>query len=325
MGGRLRPGFRGADAVRLVAVAAPEVFAAALNRPWPDDLDGRIRCLDEGARALGLAMSCAGWSPAAEDAALTAELDPGSVPADPSAVASGLAGTPGAASAPSLDDLDAAAAGLAQTPGALAVLGAVSGPAALSARVGGNSGEALDDASDLAAARVRALGACGVDRVAVVEAEFFGFDADRIAEAHEPILRTAEHLRLDALLIVASASGAVSDGPGAAAANAAGPAPSAAGPAAGCDPARLGYERWAGPGGCSDGLAFLPAGVFESAAALNRGLDERRAELAAADKAITAPLGPGADPAAVRAAVARLAELAGREPAGSGGRREGPG
>lgn len=304
MGGRLRPGFRGADAVRLVAVAAPEVFAAALNRPWPDDLDGRVRCLDEGARSLGLAMSCAGWSPAAEDAALTAELDPGSAPADPRAVASGLAGTPGAASAPSLDDLDAAAAGLAQTPGALAVLGAVSGPAALSIRVGGDSGEALDDASDLAAARVRALGACGVDQVAVVEAEFFGFDADRIAEAHEPILRTAEHLRLDALLIVASASGAVGDDPDAADRD-----PSAVGPAAGCDPARLGYERWAGPGGCSDGLAFLPSAVFESPVALNRGLDESRSELAAAHEAITAPLGPDTDPAAVRAAAARLAEI----------------
>ena len=324
MGGSLRPGFRGVDAVRLMAVAAPEVFAAPLNRPWPDDLDGRVRCLDEGARALGLAMSCVGWSPAAEDAALTAELDPGSDPApaltpdsaDPSAV-TGLADTPGVASVSSLDELDAVAAGLAQTPGALAVLGAVSGPAALSARVGGDSGEALDDASDLAAARVRALGDCGIGRVAVVEVECFGFDADQVAEAHEPILRTAEHLRLDVLLIVVPASGATDDGPGAA-----GPDLSADGPTAGCDPARLGYECWASSGGCSDGLAFLPAGVFESTAALNCGLDERRVELAAAHEAITAPLGPGADPAAVRAAAARLAELAGREPAGSTGRRE---
>lgn len=332
MGGSLRPGFRGVDAVRLMAVAAPEVFAAALNRPWPDDLDGRVRCLDEGARALGLAMSCVGWSPAAEDAALTAELDPGSDPApaltldsaDPSAV-TGLASTPGAASAPSLSELDAVAAGLAQTPGALGVLGAVSGPAALSARVGDDSGEALDDASDLAAARVRALGACGVDRAVVVEAERFGFDADQVAEAHEPILRIAEHLRLDVLLIVAPASGATGDGTSAAATGAAGRAPSANGTVTGCDPARLGYERWAGPGGCSDGLVFLPAGVFKSTSALNRGLDERRAELAGAAEAITAPLRPGADPAAVRAAVARLAELAGREPAGLSGRREGLG
>ena len=253
-------------------MAAPEMFAAALNRPWPDDLDGRVRCLDEGARALGLAMSCASWSPAAEDEALAAELDPGS---DPN---------------PALDDLDAVATGLAQTPGALAVLGAVSGPVALNARVGG---EDLDDASDLAAARVRALAACGVGRVAVVEAEHSSLDPDRAAEAHEPILRTAEHLRLDVLLIAA--------------------------------PARLGYERWAGPGECSEGLVFLPPAVFESVAMLDRCLDERRAELAGAAEAITAPLGPGTDPAAVRAAAARLAELAGREPAGSGGRREGPG
>ena len=249
---------------RLVAVAAPEVFAAALNRPWPDDLDGRVRCLDEGARALGLAMSCVGWSPATEDAALTAELDPPPVPA--------LA----------LDDLDATAAGLVGTPGALPVLGAVSGPAALSARVGDDSGETLDDASDLATARVRALGNCGVKRVAVVEAERFGFDADRVAEAHEPILRTAEHLRLEVLLIAA--------------------------------PARLSYKHWASPGGCSKGLAFLPVGVFESTTALNRGLDERRSELAAAHEAITAPLGPDTDPAAVRAAAVRLAEISKEEP-----------
>ena len=310
-------------------MAAPELFAAALNRPWPDDLDGRVRCLDEGARALGLAMSCASWSPAAEDAALTAELNPGSVPtpaltpgsSDTDAAASGL----GAASVSSLNELDAMATGLSQTPGALAVLGAVSGPAALSARVGGDAGEDLDDASDLAAARVRALGACGVRRVAVVEAEHFGLDTDRVAEAHEPILRTAEHLRLDILLIGTPASGARGDGTGAAAAGAADRDPSADGLAAGCDPARLGYERWAGSRGCSEGLVFLPPAVFESVVMLDRCLDERRAELAGAAEAVTAPLGPGTDPAAVRAAAGRLAELAGREPAGSGGRREGPG
>ena len=260
-------------------------------------------------------MSCASWSPAAEDAALAAELDPGPVPtpaltpdsANPG-VAAGLTSPPGAASVPSLDDLDAVAAGLADTPGALAVLGAVSGPAALSARVGGDSGEALDDASDLAAARVRALGACGVRRVAVVEAEHFGLDTDRVAEAHEPILRTAEHLRLDVLLIVAPTSGATGDGTGAAAAGAVDRDSSADGRVAGCDPAQLGYKHWAAPDGCSEGLAFLSAGVFESTAALNRGLEERRAELAGAAEAVTAPLGPDADPAAVRAAAARLAE-----------------
>jgi len=292
-------------------VAAPELFAAALNRPWPDDLDGRVRCLDEGARALGLAMSCASWSPAAEDAALAAELDPGPVPtpvlADVDAAA-GSAGIPGAASVPSLDDLDAVAAGLADTPGALGVLGAVSGPAAWSARCGGDSGEALDDASDLAAARVRALAACGIERVAVVETEHFGLDTDRVAEAHEPILRTAEHLRLDVLLIVAPTSDATGDGTGAAAAGAVDRDPSADGRVAGCDPAQLGYKHWAAPDGCSEGLAFLSAGVFESTAALNRGLEERRAELAGAAEAVTAPLGPDADPAAVRAAAARLAE-----------------
>ena len=312
---------------RLVAVAAPELFAAALNRPWPDDLDGQVRCLDEGTRALSLALSCAPWSPEAEDRALAAELglEPGSVSAqgpelaDLDAEAGGPARTPG--SAPSLEDLDAMAAGLTDTPGALGVLGAVSGPVAWSARVGGDSDEALDAASDLAAARVRALGACGVGRVAVVEAEHFGLDLERTAEAHEPILRTAKHLRLDVLLVLTPASGAIGDDTSDPDAVAAGHDLSAVGPAEGCHPGRLGYERWAGLGGCSEGLAFLPAGAFESSAALDRCLDEHRGELAGADEAVTAPLGPNADPAAVRSAAARLAEWSG---GGSGGRREGP-
>ena len=277
---------------RLVAVAAPELFAAALNRLWPDDLDGRVRCLDEGARALGLALSCAPWSPGAEDGALAAELglELGSVSgpglADLDAEAGGLACTPG--SAPALEDLDAAAAGLAGIPGGLGVLGAVSGPAAWAARAGGDPDEALDDASDLAAARVRTLGACGVGRVAVVETDRPGLDPDRVTEAHEPILRTAEHLRLDVFLVMT--------------------------PAEACHPARLGYKRWAAPAGCSEGLAFLPASLFESPAAASSGLDERREELARAAEAVTAPLGPDADPAAVRVVAARLAEFSKAEP-----------
>lgn len=276
---------------RLVAVAAPELFAAALNRPWPDDLDGRVRCLDEGARALGLALSCAPWSPGAEDRALAAELglEPGPVSTPGSAgldaEADGRACTPG--SAPALEDLDAVSVGLVGIPGGLGVLGAVSGPATWAARVEGDPDEALDAASDLAAARVRSLGACGVGRVAVVETDRPGFDTDRAAEAHEPILRTAEHLRLDVFLIVT--------------------------PADTCYPARLGYERWASPGGCSAGLAFLPATAFESATALDRCLDGRRTELARAAEAVAGPLGSDADPAAVRAA-ARLAE-SGQAPA----------
>lgn len=312
---------------RLVAVAAPELFAAALNRPWPDDLDGRVRCLDEGARALGLAMSCAPWSPEAEDRALAAEigLEPGSVSAqgpelaDLDAEAGRPARAPG--SAPSLDQLDAVTAGLTGTPGGLGVLGPVSGPAAWSARAGGDPEEGLDAASDLAAARVRVLGACGVGRVAVVEAEHFGLDPDRTAEAHEPILRTAEHLRLDVLLVLIPVSGAIGDDTSAPDAVAAGHDLSAVGPAGGCHPGWLGYERWASPDGCSEGLAFLPAGVFESSAALNRCLDEHWDELAEADEAVTAPLGPNADPAVVRSAAARLAEWSG---GGSGGRRESP-
>lgn len=311
---------------RLVAVSASKLFAAALNQPWPDDLDGRVRCLDEGARALGLAMSCAPWSREAEDRALAAEL--GSVStlgpglADLDAEAGWSACDPG--SAPALEDLDAVASGLTGTPGALPVLGAVSGPTVWAARVGGDPDETLDDASDLAAARVRSLGACGVGRVAVVETDRPGLDSDRVAEAHEPILRTAEHLRLDIFLVVTPAAGAADWNPNAAAlvAGATAGDPSAVGPVLGCQPAWLGYERWVSPGGCSEGLAFLPAGVFESSTAVDRCLDERRDDLAGAVEAITAPLGSDADPAAVRAAAARLAEP-GRAPASPDEPREG--
>lgn len=286
---------------RLVAVAAPELFAAALNRPWPADLDGRVRCLDEGARALGLAMSCAPWSPEAEDRALAAEL--------------GLEPGPVSPPGPGLADLDAAAAGLTGTPGVLPVLGAVSGPATWAARVGGDPDEVLDAASDLAAARVRSLRACGVGRVAVVETDRSGFDIDLVAEAHEPILRTAEHLRLDIFLVVTPAAGAAAWTPNAAAlvADATAGDPSAIGQVLGCHPAGLGYKRWASPGGCSEGLAFLPAGIFESPAAASRGLDGRRAELAGAAEVVAGPLGSDADPAAVRAA-ARLAEFSKAKP-----------
>lgn len=316
---------------RLVAVAAPELFAAALNRPWPDDLDGRVRCLDEGARALSLALSCAPWSPEAEDRALAAELglEPGSVSvprsADLDAEADGRACTPG--SAPVLEDLDAVSAGLAGIPGGPGVLGAVPGPAAWAARVGGDPDEALDAASDLAAARVRSLGMCGVGRVAVVEADRPGFDSDRVAEAHEPILRTAEHLSLEIFLVVTSAGDAAGWNPITAdlaagatdldlsrAAYATAGDPSAIGPVLGCHPAGLGYKRWASPSGCSEGLVFLPAALFESPAAVDRCLDGRRTELARAAEAVAGPLGSDADPAAVRAAAARLSEP-GRAPA----------
>ena len=161
---------------RLTALVPGPVCAAALGREWPDDLDGRVRCLDEGTRALGLAYCCAPWPVDAENAALRAELgdqaDPG--PGSPEAPTACAAAGPdrnleSCASYRSKTradfDEDAVAAGLARVPGAPPVVGLVSGPLTWSIRVrsGAPLEDAVDAASDLASARIRALAGCGVD------------------------------------------------------------------------------------------------------------------------------------------------------------------
>lgn len=237
---------------RLIALVSGPVCAAALGRDWPDAVDGQVRCIDEGSRALGLAFCCA----------------PG----------------PDEARNP-----DSVTAGLVATPGALPTLGVVPGPlsseplSGIHRRGGGLAGsspiqdvqdvqELLDDASDAAVDRLRALGACGVRRVAVVEhptAPWVGEDA--AAEAHRPLLNAAAHLRID---LVLAASGLD-------------------------DVASLGYDRWASDRGCAPGLGFLPAEAFDSAAALERQLDRIRA---AADpgEVVAPPLNAGVSPELVR-------------------------
>ncbi len=282
----------------LTALVPGSVCAAALGRGWPDDLDGQVRCLDEGTRALGLAYCCASWPVDAENAALKAELGdqadpgPGSPEAPTACAAAGhdrnLESFASYRSKTRADfDGDAVAAGLARVPGAPPVVGLVSGPLTWSIRVrsGAPLQDAVDAASDLASARIRALAGCGVERVVVVESADAGnrLDAELAFEAHRPILRAAQHLRTDVLLVT-TASGAAS-------------------------PASLGYRLWASPNGCADGLAYLPAAAFCSAEALARSIGRRRAQLGAAEAVVTAPLGAGVDPDLVRSAAVRVADL----------------
>jgi len=164
---------------RLTALVPGSVGAAALGRDWPDDVDGQVRCIDEGSRALGLAFCCA---PGPDEAR----------------------------------DPDSVTAGLAATPGALPVLGVVPGPLSSELlsrihRIGGKPAvssanrdvqELLDDASDAAVDRLRSLGACGVRRAAVVEDVAASWAGDQAAaESHQPLLNAAAHLRIDLVLV----------------------------------------------------------------------------------------------------------------------------
>ena len=281
---------------RLTALVPGSVCAAALGRAWPDDLDGQVRCIDEGTRALGLQMCCAPWSQEAEDAALLSELG-----ADVPRLSElgGVAMAPiepgeGAIRDDTLARLDAAASGLARTPGAGPVLGLVSGPLGWGARQASDHSpglpidpvEAIDAASDLAADRIRVLAGCDVRRIAVVElgASNLFVDAELAAEFHEAMLRAARHLRVDLLLVAPDPIAGVAS------------------------PAELGYEQWVSSAGCSDGLGFLPHSALESTRAVAKSV--RR--LSTAAEVVTAPLGSNVDPKALRSAAALVAEL-GRE------------
>ena len=243
---------------RLTALVPAAVCARAVARDWPDDLDGQVRCIDEGTRALGLAYCCA----------------------------------PGRDEAP---DADAVTAGLVATPGGSPVLGVVQGPLSnellsevhrRGGRFAGSSGvqdveELLDDASDAAVDRIRALSACGVRRVAVVEDAAVSWTSDDAsAEYHRPLLNAAAHLRIDLVLVASDLD----------------------------DGASLGYEGWVSGRGCSPGLGFLPAEAFDSAAMLDHWLDR----IGAVDdpgEVLTAPLDAGVSVDAVRQASRALAQV----------------
>lgn len=233
---------------RFTALVPPQVCAAALGRAWPDGVDGQVRGIDEGSRALGLAWCCA---PTPDEVA----------------------------------DADAVTAGLVATPGALPVLGVVRGPLAASAPVGlaGSTDpqDCLDDASDDAVDRIRALSDCGVGRIAIVEdGGPPPVSDDDAAESHRPLLNAAAHLRIDLVLVSSGLDGVES----------------------------LGYDCWASDRGCSPGLGFLPAEAFDSAAALDHWLDRAR-PAGDSGEVLTAPLDPGVVPDVVRHGSRALAQM----------------
>ena len=97
-------------------------------------------------------------------------------------------------------------------------------------------------------------------------------------EAHRPVRRTAEHLRIDLVLVASGFDDAES----------------------------LGYDLWASERGCSTGTGFLPSDAFASLSRLERCLD--RCLLApGAEEIISAPLDGHVLPDLLRHAARTLA------------------
>ena len=228
---------------RLTALVPAAVCAAALGRAWPEDLDGQVRCIDEGTRALGLAWCC---SPQTHEA----------------------------------QHPDDVTAGLVGTPGALPVLGVVDGPVSASLGTGHVDGSAhdvqdrLDDASDWAVDRIRALSECGVRRAAVVEGAAGPLVCDHTAvESHRPLLTAAAHLRMELVLVAGDLD----------------------------DAGSFGYESFVSRRGCSQGLGLLAEEAFDSPAELELCLDRHRAGTVP-EEVITAPLDDRVSPDLLRRA-----------------------
>ena len=233
---------------RFTALVPASVCAAALGRAWPDDPSEQVRCLDEGSRSLGLAHCCA---PGPDET----------------------------------HDPDTVTAGLVGTPGALRILGLVTGPLSASHATKAAGGrdddrqDRLDDASDSAVERIRALNACGVSRAAVVEdVTGAGVSEEALVESHRPLLNAAAHLRVELVLV-----------------------------AGGLDAAEpLGYAQWVSSRRCSPGLGFLPREAFVSELGL-RHFVARGMTLPGRDEMITAPLENRVSPHLVRLAAGMLA------------------
>jgi hypothetical protein len=208
----------------LLALASPELCAAALRQPVPASAEDAVRVIGAGATAMGLDVVCTPWDQAAEAAAVRARLG------------AGPAGDDGR-----LEWADTVTRWLVATPDHRPVVGVVSGPVwlAVGAANDGSSDpqEALDEASDFVAARVRTLCELGVAQVVVIERGGAGATPEpgAAADAHTAIARLGRHFG------VAVTLAALDDGV----------------------PAEdLGYERWVSPGAAASGLALVAASAL---------------------------------------------------------------
>ena len=167
----------------LLALASPELCAAALRRPAPAGPEDAVRVILDGSAAMGLDAVCGPWDHEAEVAAVAGELS----------------GAPGP-SAERLREVDTVTEWLVRSPGGRPVVGVVSGPVWLGRDTGADDPQdALDAASDFVAERVRALCELGVGHLVVLETG--DGDTTAAAEAHTAVTRLAQHFGVPVTLV----------------------------------------------------------------------------------------------------------------------------
>ena len=212
-----------------LALASPELCAAALRQPAPSSPEDAVRVIGEGATAMSLDVVCAPWDHDAEVAGVRAMLDAGA-----------------AGDSVRLDWAGTVTGWLVATPDRRPVIGVVSGPLWLSAAVRREAPEldpqdALDEASDFVAARVRTLCELGVAEVVVLErGDEVVAEPGAAPEAHTAIARLGRHFGVPVTLVALDDAVPAED---------------------------LEYERWVSPGRGAGGLALVSAVSLQSGAA----------------------------------------------------------
>ena len=324
--------------IRLTALVPAAVCAGALGRAWPDDVDGQVRCIDEGTRALGLAYCCSPWSEDAEDAALLAELVPDLSDSQPPAGAAPSSETsPPAGAAPSSEISQSAGAApsseISQSAGA-APSSETSPPTQDQGPVD-SAFERLEAVTSGLVGTPGALPTLGLvsgplwwgTRLVAGNGRNRGLPVDPVEAVDAASDLATERIRALASCGVERVAVVEAGAPGphidaSIAAELHEPLRRAAdhlrvdlllvatGPVAGVPaPAELGYARWVSPEGCADGLGFLPAAALQSQQALSRWA-RRAPQAAGAVEVVTAPLSPAVSPEQIRSAVALVGDAA---------------